>query len=275
MKTDLQKVKDVTKFMKYTISAFSLTFLLMLSAVTGAVLISLDPFESSTENFTIETSESYGVNEYTLVEIDEGDNDEEAVIVERPHEFEFVANNGGDVVTWDFGDGNTGTGFTINHSYDEPGVYTVVATSSSTDQIALKQLVITVDRMATVESDNMECVCAPTAKSTIIDLIPLAGTTSFEGIVTVEHDGSSESCTMRNPLQECHVRVILERTLDGSVVDQSVIYDGTFRTNEHSVLFELDNVEFDVGEGMQLRLETDQVRDWHKPSTSWSMTAPA
>ena len=275
MKTDLQKVKDVTKHMKYTISAFSLTFLLMLSAVTGAVLISLDPFESSTENFTIETSESYGVNEYTLVEIDEGDNDEEAVIVERPHEFEFVANNGGDVVTWDFGDGNTGTGFTINHSYDEPGVYTVVATSSSTDQIALKQLVITVDRMATVESDNMECVCAPTAKSTIIDLIPLAGTTSFEGIVTVEHDGSSESCTMRNPLQECHVRVILERTLDGSVVDQSVIYDGTFRTNEHSVLFELDNVEFDVGEGMQLRLETDQVRDWHKPSTSWSMTAPA
>lgn len=275
MKTDLQKVKGVTNLMKYTISAFSLTFLLMLSAVTGAVLISLDSFESSTENFTIETSESYGVNEYTLVEIDEGDNDEEAVIVERPHEFEFVANNGGDVVTWDFGDGNTGTGFTINHSYDEPGVYTVVATSSSTDQIALKQLVITVDRMATVESDNMECVCAPTAKSTIIDLIPLAGTTSFEGIVTVEHDGSSESCTMRNPLQECHVRVILERTLDGSVVDQSVIYDGTFRTNEHSVLFELDNVEFDVGEGMQLRLETDQVRDWHKPSTSWSMTAPA
>ena len=275
MKTDLQKVKGVTKFMKYTISAFSLTFLLMLSAVTGAVLISLDPFESSTENFTIETSESYGVNEYTLVEIDEGDNDEEAVIVERPHEFEFVANNGGDVVTWDFGDGNTGTGFTINHSYDEPGVYTVVATSSSTNQIELKQLVITVDRMATVESDNMECVCAPTAKSTIIDLIPLAGTTSFEGIVTVEHDGSSESCTMRNPLQECHVRVILERTLDGSVVDQSVIYDDTFRTNEHSVLFELDNVEFDVGEGMQLRLETDQVRDWHKPSTSWSMTAPA
>jgi len=275
MKTDLQKVKGVIRIMKYTISAFSLTFLLMLSAVTGAVLISLDPFESSTENFTIETSDSYGVNEYTLVEIDEGDNDEEAVIVERPHEFEFLVNNGGDVVTWDFGDGNTGTGFEINHSYDEPGVYTVVATSSSTDQIQSKRLIITVDRMATVESDNMECVCAPTAKSTIIDLIPLVGTTSFEGIVTVEHDGSSESCTMRNPLQECHVRVILERTRDGSVVDQSVIYDGTFRTNEHNVPFELDNVQFDVGEGMQLRLETDQVRDWHKPSTSWSMTAPA
>mgnify|MGYP006081813817 CR=1 FL=1 len=275
MKTDLQKEKDATGSMKYTLSAFTLAFLLMLSAVTGAILISLSPFDSSPSgNFTAETTESYGINEYTLVEIDEGDNDEEDVIVERPHEFEFAAINGGDVVTWDFGDGNTGTGFTINHSYADPGVYTVVATSSSTDQIELAQLVITVDRKATVESDNMECVCAPTAKSTIINLIPLVGKTSFEGIVTVEHDGSSESCTLRNPLQECHVRVILERTLDGSVTDQYVIYDDTFRTNEHNVPFELGNVEFDIGEGMQLRLETDQVRDWHKPSTSWSMTAP-
>ena len=261
--------------MKYTLSAVSLSLLMMLSAVTGAVLVSLGPSDSSSpENFTVESSEYYGVNEFTLVEIDEGDNDEEDVIVKRPHVFQFAASSSGDVVTWDFGDGNTGTGFTINHSYDEPGVYTVVATSSSTDEIELKHLVITVDRKATVESDNMECVCAPTAKSTIIDLIPLVGKTSFEGIVTVEHDGSSESCTLRNPLQECHIRVILERTLDGSVIDQNVIYDDTFRTNEHNIPFELDSVEFDIGEGMQLRLETDQVRDWHKPSTSWSMTAP-
>ena len=275
IQTDIQKVKGLTKNMKYTLSAVSLSLLMMLSAVTGAVLVSLGPSDSSSpENFTVESSEYYGVNEFTLVEIDEGDNDEEDVIVKRPHVFQFAASSSGDVVTWDFGDGNTGTGFTINHSYDEPGVYTVVATSSSTDEIELKHLVITVDRKATVESDNMECVCAPTAKSTIIDLIPLVGKTSFEGIVTVEHDGSSESCTLRNPLQECHIRVILERTLDGSVIDQNVIYDDTFRTNEHNIPFELDSVEFDIGEGMQLRLETDQVRDWHKPSTSWSMTAP-
>jgi hypothetical protein len=261
--------------MKYTLSAFTLAVLLMLSAATGAVLISLSPSDSvSSGKFTVETSEPYGINEYTLVEIDEGDNNEEDVIIERLHEFKFVANNGGAIVTWDFGDGKTGTGFTINHSYADPGVYTVMATSSSIDEIELAKLVITVDRVATVESDNMECVCAPTAKSTIINLIPLAGNTSFEGIVTVEHDGSSESCSLRNPLQECHVRVILERTLEGSVIDQYVIYDDTFRTNEHNVPFELENVELDIGEGMQLRLETDQVRDWHKPSTSWSMTAP-
>ena len=167
------------------------------------------------------------------------------------------------------------TGTSISHSYLEPGFYTVTATSSSTDSIEIHNLEIVVERIATVESDNMECVCAPTAKSTIIDLIPPVGKTSFEGIVTVEHDGSSESCSLRNPLQECHVRVILESTLDGSVISQEVLYDGTFRTNEYSVPFELSEVDLDVGEGLQIRLETDQVRDWHKPSTSWSMTAPA
>tara|TARA_B110001452_G_scaffold267141_1_gene275944 strand:- start:730 stop:1590 length:861 start_codon:yes stop_codon:yes gene_type:complete len=274
-KTDVQKGKENNRSMKLTLSAATLALLLMLSAATGAVLISINQSESATSGkFTIGTPVSYGINEYTLVEIDEGDNDEEEVIVERPHEFEFLANNGGDVVTWDFGDGSTGTGFTINHSYVEPGFYTVIATSSTAEEIELASLMITVERKATVESDNMECVCAPTAKSTIVDLIPLVGITSFEGIVTVVHDGSSESCSLRNPLQECHVRVIMERTLDGSIIGQEVLYDDTFRTNEHNVPFELDNVELEIGEGLQLRLETDQARDWHKPSTSWSMTAP-
>ena len=90
----------------------------------------------------------------------------------------------------------------------------------------------------------------------------------------VEHDGSSESCTLRNPLQECHLRVILERTEEGSVVSQDILFDDTFRTNEVVVDFSLPELEFEQGEGIQLRLETDQLRDWHKPMASWSSTAP-
>lgn len=261
--------------MKYTFSLVPLVMILFLSAATGAFLTSLSTSNfSNSETFSIQASTVYGVNEYFLVEIDEGDNDEEDVITEKNHEFEFMVNNGGDVVTWDFGDGTSATGMAIVHSFQQPGKYMVTATSTSVDEIKSASVQIIVERKAIVESDNMECVCAPTAKSTIIDLIPLVGITSFEGLVTVEHDGSSESCSLRNPFQECHVRVILERTLDGSVTDQEILFDGTFRNNEHNVPFELNSIELGAGEGLQLRLETDQVRDWHKPSTTWSMTAP-
>jgi hypothetical protein len=62
--------------------------------------------------------------------------------------------------------------------------------------------------------------------------------------------------------------------MDGAVMDQEVLFDDTFRTNELTVTFEFTALEFEPGEGLQLRLETDQVRDWHKPSTEWTMTAP-
>jgi len=261
--------------MKYSLSIATIVLLLLLSAASGAALTALTTSNSSgSSDFSIDAPDVYGVNEYTLVEIDEGDNDEEDVITERLFEFVFDAVSSGDVVSWDFGDGTAATGNSVSHMFASPGQYTVTATSTSVDSIQIDTVEVVVEKISTVESDNMECVCAPTAKSTIIDLVPSEGTASYEGVVTVEHDGSSESCALRNPLQECHVRVILERTIDGSVIEQEILFDDTFRTNEHSVIFEMMDVEIDAGEGLQLRLETDQVRDWHKPSTSWSMTAP-
>jgi hypothetical protein len=44
--------------------------------------------------------------------------------------------------------------------------------------------------------------------------------------------------------------------------------------NELNVPFEFLSIDVEIGEGLQLRLETDQLRDWHKPTTMWSMTAP-
>lgn len=261
--------------MKYSLSIATIVLLLLLSAASGAALTALTTSNSSSSgDFSIDAPNVYGVNEYTLVEIDEGDNDEEDVITERLFEFMFDAVSAGAVVSWDFGDGNAATGNSVSHTFASPGLYTVTATSTSVDSIQTDTVEVIVEKTAIVESDNMECVCAPTAKSTIIDLVPSEGTASYEGVVTVEHDGSSESCALRNPLQECHVRVILERTIDGSVIEQEILFDDTFRTNEHSVTFEMMDVEIDAGEGLQLRLETDQVRDWHKPSTSWSMSAP-
>ena len=97
---------------------------------------------------------------------------------------------------------------------------------------------------------------------------------SFEGFVKVEHDGSSESCSLRNPLQECHIRIILETTSSGNVIAQDVMFDDTFRSNELVFDFDLVEMEFEDGEGLQIRLETDQIRDWHKPTAEWSNTAP-
>ena len=135
-------------------------------------------------------------------------------------------------------------------------------------------MTVTVHLESEAEVDNMECVCAPTAKDTIIPLSDHVGISTLEGFVRVEHDGSSESCSLRNPLQECHVRVILQRLSNGDLVEQSILFDDTFRSNEHVVDFKFEDVNLEQGERLQLRLETDQVRDWHKPTAAWSTTAP-
>ena len=261
--------------MRFTFSALTFVSLILISAAGGAVIATLSAASSSSSGpFSIDAPVVYGVNEYTLIEIDEGDNDEEEVIISKLHEFFFESLNANGIVVWDFGDGNSATGPSASHSYEDPGYYTITATSTSSKGIDLSAVGVIVERTGYVESDNMECTCAPSAKSTIIDLVAPQGIVTFEGIVTVEHDGSSESCTLRNPFQECHLRVIMEYTKDGAIVDQIIIFDDTFRTNEKNVEFELIDHFTEEGEGLQIRLETDQLRDWHKPSTVWSMTAP-
>lgn len=46
------------------------------------------------------------------------------------YRFVFVGTNA-DNVTWDFGDGETGEGFTVEHEYSKPGTYTVTCTATN------------------------------------------------------------------------------------------------------------------------------------------------
>ena len=41
-----------------------------------------------------------------------------------------------------------------------------------------------------------------------------------------------------------------------------------------SLTLTLQDMTFEQGDGINLRLETDQLRDWHKPTADWSSTAP-
>ena len=248
--------------------------LLMLTAVVSAstfvtynVLMSAED-----EPFKAKVDRAEGVNHYTLIEIDEGDNNEEKAITYILHEFLFSVTGEGDSVTWDFGDGNSGAGSVISHQFEEPGQYTVTATSISPDLIEIQTIEVKVELVGFAEVDNMECTCAPTAKDTVIDLMALSMEQSIEGFVKVEHDGSSESCSLRNPLQECHLRVVLQWTEESNVIAQEVLFDETFRSNEVVVDFNVEDLTLEQGDGLQLRLETDQLRDWHKPTAEWFTT---
>ena len=250
---------------------------IFVSGMFGGVVLERIDASLSNENkqtFSIEVDDSEGTNLYSLIEIDEGDNDEEEQITWVLHEFKFTSNGGGDAITWDFGDGTTASGSTISHQFTSSGTFLITATSISSDKVETTSIEVIVNRDSFAEADNMECSCAPTGKDTVIDLVALTGEQSIQGFVQVEHDGSSESCTLRNPLQECHIRVILQRTEQGEVVSEEILFDDTFRSNEKVVDFELPELEFSQGESIQLRLETDQLRDWHKPTAEWSVIIP-
>ena len=231
-------------------------------------------FSSDADTFSASVDAPLGTNQYIFVEVDEGDNDEEVLVEHIHHVFFFTATDRGGLITWDFGDGSTATGALTNHSFAEPGYYTILVTEMLDGLVEDIVLIVEVDLVSQAEVDNMECVCAPTAKDTVILLSEHEGLTTIEGFVKVEHDGSSESCSLRNPLQECHVRVMLQRLSGGDVVEESVLFDDTFRSNEKVVDFAFSDVTLQPGERLQLRLETDQLRDWHKPTAEWSTEAP-
>jgi len=253
-----------------------LLFVFIVGLSAGAVLSGSDLISNSGESeFSITVDNEMGTNKFILIEVDEGDNDEEVVTEHILHEFAFEASHRGGLITWDFSDGFTATGNEATHSFEKPGIYVIEATESLGGRVSTATITITVHLESEAEVDNMECVCAPTAKDTIIPLSEHQGISSIEGFVQVEHDGSSESCSLRNPLQECHVRVIMQRLSNGEVVEQSILFDDTFRSNEQVVDFLFKDVELQQGERLQLRLETDQVRDWHKPTAAWFTNAPS
>lgn len=256
-----------------------LTKILLLLAVVAFLLstsgvYSLIDLETSTSktNATAKVDFAEGTNHYKLIEVDNGDNNEEQVVSYILHEFVFSIQGDAESAEWNFGDDSQGSGLITSHQYEEPGFYDVTVTILSGDTLTINNLEITVNLKGVVEADNMECTCAPTAKDTIIDLKSTPLPVIMDGSVTVKHDGSSEPCSSRFPFQDCHLRVKLQWTQDGQVIFEETLFDDTFRTDEMSINFTLDWINYEDDDGIQILLETDQLRDWHKPSAEWYST---
>ena len=218
----------------------------------------------------ISVNTNFGTNFYSMEEVDDGDNNEVEEIVWDNFTFQFDGSEStGNIenYTWDFDDGNIFYGIEGSHSYELPGKYlvtlTVISTSGNT---ASNQTEITVNFDGFVISDNMECTCAPTAKVTQIDLKIEPEATLVNGETTVTHDGSTEDCTQRLIVQQCHLRVTIQEYSGGSVVSEEVIFDETFSTNTKTVAFSFVPMN---DNNYKILLETDQIRDWHKPNTEW------
>ena len=217
----------------------------------------------------ISVNTNFGTNFYSMEEVDDGDNNEVEEIVWDNFTFQFDASEStGNIenYTWDFGDGNILSGIQASHSYELPGKYMVTLSIISPDgNSASSQTEIIVNFDGFVISDNMECTCAPTAKVTQIDLKIEPEADIVSGETTVTHDGSTEDCTQRLVVQQCHLRVTIQEFSGESVVSEEVIFDETFSTNTKTVNFTINP----NGNNYKILLETDQIRDWHKPNTEW------
>ena len=218
----------------------------------------------------ISVNTNFGTNFYSMEEVDDGDNNEVEEIVWDNFTFQFDGSEStGNIenYTWDFGDGNTFYGIEGSHSYELPGKYlTTLTVISPIGNSASIQTEIIVNFDGFVISDNMECTCAPTAKVTQIDLKIEPEATLVNGETTVTHDGSTEDCTQRLIVQQCHLRVTIQEYSGGSVVSEEVIFDETFSTNTKTVAFSFVPMN---DNNYKILLETDQIRDWHKPNTEW------
>ena len=218
----------------------------------------------------ISVNTNLGTNFYSMEEVDDGDNDEVEEIVWDNFTFQFDASEStGNIqnYTWSFGDGNEWNDIQGSYSYELPGAYLVTLTVISVNgNSASSQTEITVNFDGFVISDNMECTCAPTAKVTQIDLKIEPEATIVSGETTVTHDGSTEDCTQRLIIQQCHLRVTIQEYSGGSVVSEEVIFDETFATNTKTVAFSFIPMN---DNNYKVLLETDQIRDWHKPNTEW------
>ena len=166
-----------------TFSSVFISVIFVATLLSAGVLVSFDYARQNAENqqFSVSVDANEGTNYYTLIEIDEGDNNEEESITSIYHEFVFTVTGEGDSVSWDFGDGSAGNGMSISHQYETPGIYTVTATSISPNSVETSTLEVLVGLEAVVEVDNMECTCAPTAKDSVIDLLGMQGMMSLEG----------------------------------------------------------------------------------------------
>ena len=218
----------------------------------------------------ISVNTNLGTNFYSMEEVDDGDNDEVEEIVWDNFTFQFDASEStGNIenYTWDFGDGNMFYGIEGSYSYGLPGKYLATLTViTANGNSASSQTEITVNFDGFVISDNMECTCAPTAKVTQVDLKIEPDATVVNGETTVTHDGSTEDCTQRLIIQQCHLRVTIQEYSGGSVVSEEVIFDETFATNTKTVAFSFIPMN---DNNYKVLLETDQIRDWHKPNTEW------
>ena len=218
----------------------------------------------------ISVNTNLGTNFYSMEEVDDGDNDEVEEIVWDNFTFQFDASEStGNIenYTWDFGDGNMFYGIEGSYSYGLPGKYLATLTViTANGNSASSQTEITVNFDGFVISDNMECTCAPTAKVTQVDLKIEPDATVVNGETTVTHDGSTEDCTQRLIIQQCHLRVTIQEYSGGSVISEEVIFDETFATNTKTVAFSFIPMN---DNNYKILLETDQIRDWHKPNTEW------